>query len=870
MMNVNGCFWWGVFTALLISGMVVAPHGNAEPAEYDAEPSGTYLRSWLLCGPFHGGEAKEGDEQTEWTHIQGFETDFLETVGGEEAVQPAPGMVVAHEGETREWFLHTSEEDVIDLDEAVSNDDQVVVCAYCRIRAAKPTPCVIALGTNDGCRVWLNGRRIWDHAEGRGVVLDQDLIPVVLNPGVNSLLIKIDEQGATWGLACRLLPPGHEALAHRLHPFKVVSSPEKAPILQYQFAAETIKPFMRSARIQVASSALPDRTIWEADWSRKPEMVIGVDASQYGEYVLHVKSQFKEGPEDTMKTYFTAGNSIEYPLFSEQSSDYAIVVGADASESERWAAEELQHWLREAGGAELPIVDDAGAKPERGIFVGYNRHTASLLGKAMSEAPDDSDESFTYRSIGPSILIWGGRDRGTMYGVFSFLERELGCRWYTPSVSVIPRKSSWSFRSLDHSEAPGIRVRNDFYHEAFEPIWAARNRVNGSMGTREQPGGTEGYWAVHTFYRFMPPAEFYDAHPEYYSLIDGKRVHANAQLCLTNPEVLNIVCDRLRKVMRETPGCLIYSVSQNDWKNPCQCEKCQAIAKREGSEAGPLLWFVNQVAERLEKEFPDKYVGTLAYQYTRKPPKTIKPRGNVVIRLCSIECCFLHDFKSCPENAEFLDDLQNWAGIAPHLYIWDYVVVFGHYLLPFPNFKVLQPNIQTFRENHAIGIMEQAAYQSRGGEFAELRAYLISKLLWNPDCDAEAVINDFMYGYYGRGGQYVRQYFDLLHAQVRPDTHAGLGLQPGDDLFSDEFIFEAEQIFDRAEAVADDEAVRQRIEMARLPIMYLKCCRLPQHAKSDGTYARFCEIAAREGITHYAERGQPHRLGFHARMDGLE
>jgi hypothetical protein len=339
---------------------------------------------------------------------------------------------------------------------------------------------------------------------------------------------------------------------------------------------------------------------------------------------------------------------------------------------------------------------------------------------------------------------------------------------------------------------------------------------------------------------------------------------------LTNPDVVRIATERLKQVMRDNPGNLIYSVSQNDWRNPCQCDKCAAIVEREGSESGPIIWFVNRVAEGIEDEFPDKFVGTLAYSYTRKPCKTLRPRHNVVVRLCSIECCFAHDFLSCPENESFVSDLLGWAAIAPHLYIWDYVVNFDHYTMPYPNFRVLQPNIRTFRDNKALGIMEQAAYQSRGGEFAELRAYVIAKLLWNPECDVEQVINDFMYGYYGRSGQHVRRYFDLLHGRLTPETHIHLGLRPDDPLFSDEFVREAEAILDEAEAVADTEEVRHRVEMARLPIMYLKCMRTPLEAKFDGTYSRFCEIVDREGITHYAERGEPHRRGFHKKVEAAK
>jgi hypothetical protein len=190
--------------------------------------------------------------------------------------------------------------------------------------------------------------------------------------------------------------------------------------------------------------------------------------------------------------------------------------------------------------------------------------------------------------------------------------------------------------------------------------------------------------------------------------------------------------------------------------------------------------------------------------------------------------------------------------------------------MPYPNFNVLQSNIQTFRENNSIGIMEQASYQGRGGEFSELRAYLISRLLWNADCDVEKVINDFMYGYYGRSGKFIRQYFDLLHGRINPETHIHLGLSPDDRIFSDDFISESCQLFEEAAKVADNEDILRRVEMTSLPVLYLKCKRTPVLAKYDGTYAKFCTIADREGILFYAEAGEPHRISFHKIIESAQ
>ena len=149
--------------------------------------------------------------------------------------------------------------------------------------------------------------------------------------------------------------------------------------------------------------------------------------------------------------------------------------------------------------------------------------------------------------------------------------------------------------------------------------------------------------------------------------------------------------------------------------------------------------------------------------------------------------------------------------------------------------------------------MEQAAYQSRGGEFSELKSYLISRLLWNPDCNTEEVIDDFMYGYYGRSGRYIRQYFDLLQSRITPETHMHIGLNPNDRIFSDDFVDKSVQLFEKAVIVAENDEVLHRVEMAYLPVLYLKCKRTPVLARNDGTYENFKRIAQREKVTHYAE-----------------
>ena len=212
----------------------------------------------------------------------------------------------------------------------------------------------------------------------------------------------------------------------------------------------------------------------------------------------------------------------------------------------------------------------------------------------------------------------------------------------------------------------------------------------------------------------MPPEKYFDEHPEYFSLVQGRRRKDQSQLCCTNPDVIRICTEAIREAMRQQPQATVFSVSQNDWDNHCECPNCQELARAEGSQMAPVLQLVNRVAEAVEKEFPDKIVETLAYQWTRRPPKTMRPRPNVVIRLCSIECCFSHPLATCDgkANKAFRADLEAWAKVAPRLWVWDYATDFRHYLLPFPNQRVRGPNVRFYVAHNVKGIFEQDTYDT--------------------------------------------------------------------------------------------------------------------------------------------------------------
>ncbi len=548
-----------------------------------------------------------------------------------------------------------------------------------------------------------------------------------------------------------------------------------------------------------------------------------------------------------------------HKLFNNGGSNYTIIISQDATPSEKYAAEELRYWIKEVSGTDLPIADlSAGVRGKR-LVVGFNRLVSELVPGAVK--PEDRDDSFTLRSVGGDILFWGGSLRGTLYAVYSFLEEELGCRWYSSKVSVAPHMDSWEFSELNRHEEPGIIIRDNCYLDVrVNPAFSGRMRNNfvnlpGEKPGETLPGTAEGYWGVHAMGYLMTPAEYYAEHPEYFSFRDGERLSGYSQLCLSNPDVLRICTEKIRNVMRQNPDFLIYSMEQGDNRLYCQCEECEALAEKYGGQSGIMVWFVNQVADAVKDEFPDKFIGTFAYQYTRHAPKNIVPRDNVVIRLCSIECCMFHDYDDCEQNVAFMKDLKDWSAIAPHLYIWDYVTDFAQYNLPVANWKTMATHIKDFRDNNAIGILEEGDYQTVSCELKELRAWLLSKLMWNPDADVDALIEDFTDGYYGAAGKYVREYIALSDSILRrPGIHSDCYINASDPMYTDELITEGRKIFAAAkEAVASDKVLHDRVETAEMPLCFLQMHKNPVLGIQEGADALVRRVIERDGIDRMAE-----------------
>ena len=435
---------------------------------------------------------------------------------------------------------------------------------------------------------------------------------------------------------------------------------------------------------------------------------------------------------------------------------YRIILPAAALEGERDVAEVLRDTLARATGVTIEIATDASPAADCEMVIGQ---TCRDTDKVIAARNWIKNDGYAMVVDGTRLYITGSFPRGGVYGVYTFMEDYLGARFLSDTYMTVHDGEVKDVPAdLYRVDSPYFFSRDTYWYHILHPRRPTkmniRNAVKSNHWDMPDLGGGVTYAGpfVHSIWALAEiPHEI------------------GVQPCLTDEKTYENVRKNVRRVLEENPAATIVSVSQVDSypdQLGCQCEKCKAIDDREGTPMGSLLSFVNRIADDIKDDYPHVYVDTLAYRYTRKAPKTIVPRDNVIIRLCSIECCFCHplDDPNCPHNVEFKKDIEEWAAICNNLYIWDYTTDFLCYLSPFPNLAVLQKNVKFFKNHHVIGMFEQGNYQSLSGEFGELRGYLLAKLLWNPDmteAEYNAHMDEFLRDYYGAGWKYIREYIDV-------------------------------------------------------------------------------------------------------------
>lgn len=470
-------------------------------------------------------------------------------------------------------------------------------------------------------------------------------------------------------------------------------------------------------------------------------------------------------------------NSEKMTLISGGESQYVIVKGANASPSENTAALKLQAYLKQISGVELSIITDASAIPtSKEIIVGKtNREGAGYTVDRTALG----DDGFIIKTVGQNIIIAGGELRGTLYGVFDFFQKFLGCKWLSSTAIIIPENSTVAVpAAINVCEIPAFVFRAPtvvYNMTSINADYALANKINGLVHSINSPeyGGMIANYPGHTAANIVPPDVYFAEYPEYYALTEtGERITDNP--CLSNENVIQIYIEYAKKQIQANPNLISITMGLNDSDVTCHCDACEAIYTAEGANAGTLIRLLNRVCEAIRPLNPNVKLLTFAYAGTVEAPKIVCDE-NIIIYYCPIGMCYAHPLQECDYDIskDTCRQLVEWGKVTNNIYIFEYPMNYSEQALPYAKYDAVQKNIKFYYENHASGLFN-CAVSNCDPNFFVLDNYIYAKLLWDPYADLEKIMIEFMTDYFGDGWQYVREYLRMISEECNGKSFIGV------------------------------------------------------------------------------------------------
>lgn len=517
-------------------------------------------------------------------------------------------------------------------------------------------------------------------------------------------------------------------------------------------------------------------------------------------------------------------SAVESGVFVGPHPVAAIHVVATADQTSRFAAEELQRYLRMMAGVDLRI--DTGPDVGPGS-IALRTAPTGRGGQALG------NEGFAIRTTSDRVEVTGACPRAVLYGVYALLE-QLGCRWCFPAPEgeLVPRRDRVDIPPLDLVEVPSFSYRTFQHCAALDEKtidwidWMAKNRMNRFMVTLYAAKGYKGqdyseFKAVpglldairkrgilieaghHSLYYWLPPEKHFDQHPEWYSMVDGQRPRVavkgkRTQLCFSNPAVADAVTSRILAFIRENPETDIISLYTNDGLAYCECPECAQT----GSPTDAYVQFVNRVAEAVHREAPDKTLSILSYNEVKAPARQTRLFGENT--LCAIATWPPPD----------TDRIKGWldSGVGQ-------VVLYEYYMGSYSDRSLpgcwTQRIAEELRAIHKLGLAGVATQceLANWGSYS-LNYWVCARFLWNVHQPLDDVLDDYLTHTYGQAAPAMKRYFGHLETQGRMRRDVNVP----ETLLSD-----MRQALKNAEKLAgDDPSLRARLARDRLSFRYLE------------------------------------------------
>ena len=546
-----------------------------------------------------------------------------------------------------------------------------------------------------------------------------------------------------------------------------------------------------------------------------------------------------------------------------------IIVFADAPPRTLAAAVELADYVEKICGRRPPLIDGAPQPvPERAVWVGYQPALKTLFPQTDFEFKHPEE---TLIVVGPQHVVVAGRDRwdparlnveggkgpitgkqqeyGTVNAVYSFLQDQLGVRWLWPGElgEDFVRRERIALAAQEHRHHPQIRSRGGVFHYSSlgnggygtSHDWTLRQRLQLDSLQMSGGHGFGDWWDRH-----------HDKHPEIFALQpDGTRsdfpsAH-NVKLCMSNPKVWDLWLQEVADDLAKDPNLELFNASPNDgWASGhCTCEHCRAWDHPDG-EPRSFNWLkrnelhpatsdrdvtvANKLGELLKQKYPGKpyRVLMLSYGHSRPVPVKARPADNVIM---SIVANFygrtgLVD-RGSTRGDTYRKQFEGWAKVVPSMLWRPNTGSPAGWQQGLPDLSVQQTirDLQDVAAARCEGIYIDAVWEhwSTGGP----QYYVMAQLVWNPQVDAAAVLDDYYARAFGPAAAPVREYFEALEAARMKFTavNAEAGIFSFPQLYTAELLQQSQARLDRAAAaVAPDSVHARRVAFVQAGLDYTR------------------------------------------------
>ena len=448
--------------------------------------------------------------------------------------------------------------------------------------------------------------------------------------------------------------------------------------------------------------------------------------------------------------------------------------------------------------------------------------TTKKNGYPITLAVDDeiAADGYKIEADEDGLSIIGGTNRGLAYGLYAFLEKYVGVGIYAPSTITTNQEDvTLPFGVLDEF-TPAF----DILRDPWQPIESLSQKDGGNILYHDH------------LYKTL-------------TLNTLTATEATSQPCLSDSKNITAAIDYTKEFLAKYPGLNILTFAPTSGTDKyCTCAACSAVYTEEGSVSGTYIRFVNAIIEAVAADYPELAFAVEVYGYLQSAPAVTKLADNVTVYISTEECHATHPItdENCPTSVTFVQNLQSW--IAAGKVRLEYVLTANDYISTFPNFGALRENMQFFAESGIDSFYCSGNLASPSGEFAELRAYLISKLLHNPSMSEEeysAHMNAFLSAYFGNGWLYIRQYIDTTTALANNQEgvkNAPCGQTVSDYTLTvitrDEYLsrlYAFENYWNAAEELAGDRV--EFVKLSRLQWQYTKLCLNPNEKDANALIA---------------------------------